>query len=88
MRDYPRTLERLFARTAGGIKLGLEVITELLRHLGDPQLHFPCVVVAGTNGKGSTCSLLARAAQGGGHTVGLFTSPHLLRFTERIVVNA
>lgn len=62
-------------------------MTALLQAMGNPQTGYPCVVVAGTNGKGSTSALMARALQRAGHRVGLYTSPHLLRFTERIRVN-
>src|SRR5689334_23304108 len=86
MDAYGAALADLFARSTAGIKLGLDVVRELLRHLGEPQRRFACVVVGGTNGKGTTSSLLARALAGGGHRVGLYTSPHLLRFTERIRV--
>lgn len=68
-------------------RLGLERMTDLLERLGRPQdaLHF--VHVAGTNGKGSICAYLARILEAAGYTVGLFTSPYILRFEERIRVN-
>lgn len=75
-------------RTAAGVKLDLEPVAALLRLLGDPQqagLRF--VVVAGTNGKGSVAAMTAAALKAAGHRVGLFTSPHLLRFTERIRID-
>lgn len=69
------------------MKFGLETIRKLCQQLGDVHLAFPAVVVAGTNGKGSTARFLAAAATAGGLRTGLFTSPHLVRVTERIHVN-
>lgn len=80
---YGEVLRALYGRTANGIKLGIERTRQLLRVLGDPQKRMGHIVVAGTNGKGSTSSLIAEALRVAGHRVGLFTSPHLLRFTER-----
>ncbi len=84
---YAETLAHLYPRTNGGIKLGLENTRSLLGALGLPEQSMRHVVVAGTNGKGSTSSLIAGALQRAGYRVGLYTSPHLLRFTERIQVN-
>jgi len=81
---YGQVLSRLFARATGGFKLGLAPVRELLHALGDPQSQMRHVVVAGTVGKGSTSLLLAQALTASGRRVGHFTSPHLLRFTERI----
>ncbi len=67
-----------------GIKLGLDSIRTLLQALGEPQQRFPTVLVAGTNGKGSTSSLLASIAHHGGLRVGLYTSPHLESPRERV----
>jgi len=67
-----------------GIRLGLEATRALLAALGDPQLRFPSVLVAGTNGKGSTAALLAAILQAAGLRAGLYTSPHLVRIEERI----
>ena len=79
--DYLFTLERF------GMKLGLETMTKLLHALGNPQEKIESVHVTGTNGKGSTCAFLASILQEAGYKVGLYTSPHLVRFTERIVVD-
>lgn len=69
------------------MKLGLENISELLASLGNPQEQYPTIHVAGTNGKGSVSSMLAAACQANGYTTGLYTSPHLVNFTERIKIN-
>ena len=84
---YSETLRHLYPRTNGGIKLGLTNTEKLLAAVGDPQHAMAHIVVAGTNGKGSTSSLIAEALSHAGYRVGLYTSPHLLRFTERIKVN-
>lgn len=68
------------------IRLGLERIQAALEALGHPERRYPTVQVAGTNGKGSTCALLASALAAAGWRVGLYTSPHLARFGERIQV--
>ena len=65
----------------------LSRITRLCAELGQPQQSYPCVHVAGTNGKGSTCSLIAAGLQSSGKRVGLFTSPHLVDWRERIRVD-
>lgn len=81
-------LDELFAMTFhAGIKPGLERITELCRGLGDPHLRLNTIHVAGTNGKGSTCSILASILIEAGYNVGLYTSPHVRRFNERIRIN-
>lgn len=75
--------------TPGGPKtrLGLERITELMKKLGDPQKQLRFIHVAGTNGKGSTCAMLASILTKAGYTTGLYTSPHLLRVNERMKIN-
>ena len=78
-------LDRLWALSPGADILGLERITRLLANLGDPHLRLPPVFhVAGTNGKGSTCAFLRAALEADGKSVHVFTSPHLVRFNERI----
>ncbi|MBB3764155.1 bifunctional folylpolyglutamate synthase/dihydrofolate synthase [Sphingomicrobium lutaoense] len=78
-------LDRLSALGMGGDILGLERIGELCRRLNDPQDRLPPVFhVAGTNGKGSTIAFLRAAFEAGGRPVHVFTSPHLVRFNERI----
>ena len=70
-----------------GIKLGLEKIRLLLAELGSPQLHYPCVLVGGTNGKGSVTAILAETLARAGYRCGRYTSPHLVSFAERICLN-
>ncbi|HEV8594915.1 MAG TPA: Mur ligase family protein, partial [Thermoplasmata archaeon] len=85
--DYEALLRELYGLERFGIKLGLDVIRDLLRRMGDPQETFPAIHVTGTNGKGSTCAFLASIFRAAGHRVGLYTSPHLVRFNERIRVD-
>jgi dihydrofolate synthase/folylpolyglutamate synthase len=78
-------LDRLSLLSPGGDRLGLDRIVRLLDRLGRPQDRLPPVFhVAGTNGKGSTCAFLRAALEASGRTVHMFTSPHLVRFNERI----
>ena len=70
-----------------GQKLGLERIRSVLASLGDPQLAVPCVLIAGTNGKGSTSAALASMLQASGYTTGLYNSPHLESVEERIRIS-
>ena len=80
-------LDRLFAHGPGTDTLGLDRITRLLARLGDPHRVLPPVLhVAGTNGKGSTCAFLRAALEAAGHRVHVYTSPHLVRFNERMRV--
>ena len=69
------------------MSLGLERIEELLAKLGNPQDTLRFVHVAGTNGKGSTCSFVSSILEESGYKVGLFTSPYIERFEERIRIN-
>src|SRR5881227_2598332 len=80
-------LDRLSKLSPAGDRLGLERIAALLDRLGRPQDQLPPVFhVAGTNGKGSTVAFLRAGLEGAGHDVHAFTSPHLVRFNERIRV--
>src|SRR5689334_4743124 len=80
-------LDRLDKLSPAGDRLGLERIAALLERLGRPQDKLPPVFhVAGTNGKGSTCAFLRAAFEADGKSVHMFTSPHLVRFNERIRV--
>ena len=69
-----------------GIRPGLERIRRLLDLLGDPQETFPSVLIAGTNGKGSVAACMGSILRQAGYAPGVYTSPHLVRFEERIVV--
>jgi dihydrofolate synthase / folylpolyglutamate synthase len=71
----------------GAGKFGLEGITRLAAALGNPQLVSPSVLIAGTNGKGSTAAMIEAALRESGYRTGLYTSPHLARINERIRVN-
>ncbi len=84
---YRDTLARLFARTGGTSRYGLERVRALLAALGDPHLALPVFHVAGTNGKGSTVATLDALLRARGRRVARFTSPHLVDFRERIVVD-
>lgn len=81
-------LDELFAMTFhAGIKPGLERVTTLCESVGNPHTHLPVIHVAGTNGKGSTCSMLASIFTTAGYRVGLYTSPHIRHFRERIRID-
>jgi dihydrofolate synthase/folylpolyglutamate synthase len=70
-----------------GIKLGLERARSVLTAMGEPQRRFPAVLIAGTNGKGSTSAFLAAMARAAGYRTGLYTSPHLERVEERLQID-
>lgn len=84
---YETCLNKLYGLRRFGIKPGLARIRELLAHIGNPQQAFSCIHIAGTNGKGSIASALSRILYESGYCVGLYTSPHLIRFNERIQIN-
>ncbi|CAH2214466.1 bifunctional folylpolyglutamate synthase/dihydrofolate synthase [Tepidibacter aestuarii] len=86
--DYNEALEYIHGTYKFGRVLGLDNITELLSLLGNPQDDLNIIHVAGTNGKGSTCSFINSMLISGGYKVGLYTSPYLESFTERIRVNS
>lgn len=69
------------------INLGLDRISAVLKLLGNPQDKLKCFHVAGTNGKGSVCAIIASVLQEAGMNVGLYTSPHIFKYTERIKIN-
>lgn len=84
---YRQCLEEMYGLRRFGIVLGLDIITRMLFNLGNPQNRFACIHIAGTNGKGSIASALANTLYQAGHKTGLYTSPHLVRFNERIRIN-
>ncbi|MBI3194927.1 MAG: bifunctional folylpolyglutamate synthase/dihydrofolate synthase [Ignavibacteriae bacterium] len=80
-------IEFLYSLQQFGIKLGLRNIQLLLEFLGNPERKFPCIHIAGTNGKGSTSAMLAAILTASGYRTGLYTSPHLVEFNERIRID-
>jgi len=82
-----RRLEELYRFERSGMRLGLSGIERLLERAGRPDSAFPSVLIAGTNGKGSTAAHLASIFRAAKSKTGLFTSPHLVRFHERIRVD-
>lgn len=85
--DLQRRLETLWGLERRHAKPGLDGTRDLLAGLGHPETRFASVHVAGTNGKGSVCALVERVLRAAGQRTGLYTSPHLVEFRERIRVN-
>ena len=85
--NYNEALEYINGTQWFGSKLGLERVTELLEKLGRPDKALKYVHIAGTNGKGSCASMLANILKCCGYKTGLFTSPYLFRFNERMKIN-
>ncbi len=88
--SYPDSVQYLYAlgnELKAGAKFGLERMLLLLEALGQPQLAIRTIHVAGTNGKGSTSAMIARALMAAGYRTGLYTSPHLIAPTERIQID-
>ena len=84
---YTAAVSYLYGLQKHGIKLGLDTMTALVGRLGMPHARYRTLHIAGTNGKGSTAAMTAGMLQAGGYRVGLYTSPHLVDFGERIRVN-
>lgn len=84
---YQECLDRIYKLGRFGIKLELSTIRNILKLLNDPQKNYRIVHVAGTNGKGSTATYIASILREAGFKTGIYTSPHLVRFNERIMVN-
>ena len=80
-------LSYLFDLNRFGIKVGLDHTVELLNRCGDPHNNFQSIHIAGTNGKGSICSMVSSILMAAGYKVGLYSSPHLINFNERIRIN-
>jgi dihydrofolate synthase / folylpolyglutamate synthase len=85
--NYSESIDFLYGLRLFGAKFGLENTFRLAELAGNPQASLPFIHVAGTNGKGSTCAMLESIYRASGLRVGLFTSPHLVRFGERIQVD-
>lgn len=85
--NYQEALQYVHSICWRGSRPGLSRITELMHLLQDPQETLSCIHVTGTNGKGSTCAMLASVLQSAGYRVGLFTSPYIRFFNERIQID-
>lgn len=85
--NFTESLTVLTELTKFGINLGLERITSLLDFLGNPQDRLNCIHIGGTNGKGSTTAMLSAVLTAAGYKVGTYTSPHLISYTERFVID-
>ena len=86
-KTYQDTVELLTSVGKFHISLGLERMVKILDLLGNPQDKLNCLHVAGTNGKGSVCSIISTVLAYAGKKVGLYTSPHIFKYTERIQIN-
>ena len=84
MRSFEQEISKI---AAVGMKPGMEVIRELLRQLGNPQENLAVIHVAGTNGKGSVCAMLERCLREAGFRTGMYTSPHMMYYNERFLIN-
>ena len=84
---YQEALDYLYSLTHSGIKLGLQNTSRLLQYFDNPQLSIRTIHIAGTNGKGSTAAITESILRAAGLKTGLYTSPHLLDFRERIQTN-
>ena len=85
--SYQDCLDTIFKLGRFGIKLELDTILDILKSLNNPQKDYHCIHVAGTNGKGSTATYIESILRKAGFKTGIYTSPHLVRFNERICVN-
>ena len=84
---YEQAREILTSSGKFRIDLGLDRMVKILEFLGNPQDKLKCIHVAGTNGKGSVCSIIASVLKESGQKIGLYTSPHIYKYTERIKIN-
>jgi dihydrofolate synthase / folylpolyglutamate synthase len=85
--SYAALIDHLFPRLTGGIRWGLDRTRRLLAATGDPHHRYATIHVGGTNGKGSVAAIMASVLRSQGHRTGLYTSPHLVDFRERIQVD-
>jgi len=83
---YENAIEKLHSKGMFYIDLGLERITKVLGSFGNPQDNLRCIHVAGTNGKGSVCAIIDSILREAGYKTGLYTSPHIYEYTERIKI--
>lgn len=86
-KNYENAVKLLTSQGKFYINLGLERISAILELLGNPQDSLKCIHVAGTNGKGSVCAIIASILNNAGIKTGLYTSPHIFHYTERIKIN-
>ena len=84
--DYTATRDYLNSLKDKGVKYGLDTVRSIVATLGHPEKKFPCIHVAGTNGKGSTCAMLEAIYRANGYQTGLYTSPHLVHEGEMIQI--
>ncbi|MCP4178673.1 MAG: bifunctional folylpolyglutamate synthase/dihydrofolate synthase [bacterium] len=87
MDNYSDALKKLYSLQDVGIKLGLDNIKKLLSNINNPDKNLKFIHVAGTNGKGSVCAIVAKALENVGYKVGFYSSPHLVSLRERLRVN-
>src|SRR3989344_4059272 len=87
MEKYKEILGHLYRIESPKIKLGLERVQSLLDKVGNPEKKLKYIHVAGTNGKGSVCAMMQYVLMESDYKVGMYTSPHLKKFNERIRVN-
>ena len=85
--NYKKILKYLYNLESPKIKLGLGRVQNILNKIGNPEKQLKCIHVAGTNGKGSVCAMIFYSLKEAGYKVGLYTSPHLKKFNERIRIN-
>ena len=85
--DYKRALEELYSMKEWKFRLGLKNMRVLLKKLGNPEKKLKCIHITGTNGKGSVCAMISSVLIDAGYKVGMYTSPHLKKFNERIRIN-
>ena len=84
---YTESIKYIISTYGKGSKRGFDVLLSVLAELGSPQKNLRCIHVAGTNGKGSACAMLSEILKRAGYKTGMFTSPHLSRFNERLQID-
>ena len=84
---YQQSLDYLYSLEKFGMIFGLTQVERILNAIGNPHREIQAIHIGGTNGKGSTAAMMGSILQKEGYRVGVYTSPHLIRFTERIKVN-